>query len=77
MRPLESPGTDEGLASSGEGNHREKRGMPYSGFKKMLGAGALGRPRWMVWGGRRVQDGEHMYTCGRFILIFGKTNIVL
>ena len=25
-------------------------------------------------GGRSVQDGEHMYTCGRFILIFGKTN---
>ena len=24
-------------------------------------------------GGRRVQDGEHMYTCGGFILIFGKT----
>ena len=23
-------------------------------------------------GGRRVQDGEHMYTCGRFISIFGK-----
>ena len=23
-------------------------------------------------GGRRVQDGEHMYTCGGFILIFGK-----
>ena len=22
-------------------------------------------------GGRRVQDGEHMYTCGRFILMFG------
>ena len=22
--------------------------------------------------GRRVQDGEHMYTCGGFILIFGK-----
>ena len=28
-------------------------------------------------GGRRVQDGEHMYTCGGFILIFGKTNTVL
>ena len=27
-------------------------------------------------GGRRVQDGEHMYTCGGFILIFGKTNTV-
>ena len=25
-------------------------------------------------GGRRVQDGEHMYTCGGFIFIFGKTN---
>ena len=25
-------------------------------------------------GGRRVQDGEHMYTCDGFILIFGKTN---
>ena len=29
-------------------------------------------------GGRRVQDGEHMYTCARFILIYGKNkyNIV-
>ena len=26
-------------------------------------------------GGRRVRDGEHVYTCGRFILIFGKTNL--
>ena len=28
-------------------------------------------------GGRRVQDGQHMYTCGGFILIFGKTNTVM
>ena len=28
-------------------------------------------------GGRKVQDGEHMYTCGRFILIFGKINTIL
>ena len=28
-------------------------------------------------GGRRVQDGEHVYTCGGFILIFGKTNTML
>ena len=29
-------------------------------------------------GGRRVQDGEHTYTCGGFILIYGKNqyNIV-
>ena len=25
----------------------------------------------------RVQDGEHMYTCGRFILMFGKTNTIM
>ena len=28
-------------------------------------------------GGRRVQDGEHVYTCRRFILIFGKTNTIM
>ena len=28
-------------------------------------------------GGRRVQDAEHMYTCGGFMLIYGKTNIIL
>ena len=27
-------------------------------------------------GGRRVQDGERMYTCGGFVLKFGKTNTV-
>ena len=28
-------------------------------------------------GGRRVQDGEHGYTCGGFILMLGKTNTIL
>ena len=28
-------------------------------------------------GRRRVQDGEHMYTSGGFISIFGKTNTIL
>ena len=28
-------------------------------------------------GGRRVQDGQHRYTCGGFILILGKTNTIL
>ena len=27
-------------------------------------------------GGRRVQDGEHVYACGRFISIFGRTNTI-
>ena len=28
-------------------------------------------------GGRKVQDGEHMYTWGGFISILGKTNTIL
>ena len=28
-------------------------------------------------GGRRVQDWEHVYTCGGFMLICGKTNTIL
>ena len=50
----------------------------------MHDSGCLGRVHWddpEGWygegEGRRVQDGEHMYTCGGFILIFGKTNTIL
>ena len=28
-------------------------------------------------GGWRVQDGDHVYTCGGFMLIYGKTNTLL
>ena len=28
-------------------------------------------------GGRRVQDAEHMYACGGFISIYGRTNTIL
>ena len=31
----------------------------------------------MLWGGRGVQDGEHVYTCGGFMLMYGKTNTML
>ena len=27
-------------------------------------------------GGRKVQDGEHVYTCGGFMLIYGNTNTI-
>ena len=27
--------------------------------------------------GRRVQDGEHVYTCGGFMLMYGTTNTIL
>ena len=50
----------------------------------MQDTGCLGLVHWddpEVWyregGGRGVQDGEHMYACGRFILIFGKTNTIM
>ena len=49
----------------------------------MHDAGCLGLVHWddpEGWcgegGGRRVQDGECMYTCGWFLLMFGKTNTV-
>ena len=46
---------------------------------RMLGAGALDYPeRWYgEGGGRAVQDWEHVYTHGGFILMYGKTNTVL
>ena len=28
-------------------------------------------------GGRGLQDGEHVYTRGRFMLMYGKTNTIL
>ena len=50
----------------------------------MHDAGCLGLVHWddpEGWngegGGKRVRDGEPMYTCGGFILIFGKTNTIM
>ena len=28
-------------------------------------------------GGRGVQDGEHVYACGGFMLMYGRTNTIL
>ena len=57
-----------------------KRASPGS----MHDTGCLGLVHWddpEGWygegGGRRVQDGEHSYTGGGFISIFGKTNTIL
>ena len=48
---------------------------------RMLGADALGRTRGMVRGGRwegvGVQDGEHVYTHGGFMLMYDKTNTIV
>ena len=45
----------------------------------MLRAGALSDPEgWDGEGsGTEVQDGEHMYTCGVFKSMYGKTNSIL
>ena len=42
------------------------------GYRKLYPEGWYGEG-----GGRRVQDGEHMYTRDGFILIFGKTNTIM
>ena len=62
--------------------------IPYMKRVTSLGSmhdtGCLGMVHWddpQGWygegGGRRVQDGEHRYTCGGFVLIFGKTNTIM
>ena len=50
----------------------------------MQDTGCLGLVHWddpEVWygegGGRGVQDGEHVYTRGGFMLMYGKTNTIL
>ena len=46
---------------------------------RMLGAVHWDDPEgWDVeGGGRGVQDGEHVYTRGRFMSMYGKTNAIL
>ena len=42
---------------------------------RMLGAGALAPEGWYgEGGGRGVHDGEHMYTHGGFMLMYGKNH---
>ena len=50
----------------------------------MQDTGSLGLVRWDdpegrygEGGGRGVQDGEHVYICGGFMLMYGKTNTIL
>ena len=50
----------------------------------MQDTGCLGLVHWDApegWygeaGARGDQDGEHMYTCGGFMLMYGKTNTIL
>ena len=50
----------------------------------MQDTGCLGLLHWddseewyRVGVGREVQDGEHVYTCGGYMLLYGKTNTIL
>ena len=58
------------LQNCGDGFQSAVTGTPTNYIIKAEGWNGEG-------GGRRVQDGEHMYTCGGFILIFGKSNTVM
>ena len=46
---------------------RVKEESGKAGLKLMVGGG-----RW-----EGVQDGEHVYTCGEFMLMYGKSNTIL
>ena len=46
----------------------------FDAWDRVFRAGALGWPWGMGWGGRGVQDGEHMYTHGWFMSMYGKTH---
>ena len=35
------------------------------------------KKQWKLEGGKGVQDGEHMYTHGGFMSMYGKTNTIL
>ena len=56
---------------------REGMGREEGGGFKVRNTGIPLAEAENVKGRGRVQDGEHMYTCGRFISIFGKTNTIL
>ena len=56
-------------------NHQSR----FNAGNRMPGAGALDDPEgWYGEGsGRGVQDEEHVYTCGGFMLMYGKINTIL
>ena len=56
-------------------NHQSRFNAGY----RILGAGCWDDPEgWYgVGSGRGVQDREHMYTNGGFMLVYGKTNTIL
>ena len=54
----------------GSGPHWKQTG------KKSLGLGHWDNPEGR-YGVGAVQDGEHVYTCGRFMLMYGKNNTIM
>ena len=48
----------------------------FDAWDRVLKAGALGWPWGVGWGGKMegVQDGEHMYTHGWFMSMYGKNH---
>ena len=51
----------------------------FDAWDGVLRAGALGWPLGMGWegGGKGVQDGEHMYTQGWFMSMYGKNHNIV
>ena len=72
------------LAERGCRDEGRRRVKSVTSPGSMHNTGCLGLVHWddpEGWygegGGKRVQDGEQVYTCDRFMLIYCKTNIIL
>ena len=72
------------ITADSDCSHEIKRHLVLGRKGSMQDTGSLGLVHWddpEGWygerGGRGIQDGEHVYTCGRFMLMYGKTNIIL
>ena len=81
---LRNPNDLRLISSHTELEGSEEISLIFASPGSMHDTGCLGLVHWddpEGWygegGGRRVQDGEHVYTCDGFMLINGKTNTIL
>ena len=81
---LRNPNDLRPISSYPELEGSEEISLRFASPSSMHDTGCLGLVHWddpEGWygegRGRRVQDGQHVYTCGRLMLIYGKTNTIL
>ena len=63
------------ITADGDCSHEIKRRLLLG--RKVMTNLDIKKQRHGEGGGKRVQDGEHVYARGRFMLMYGKTNAIL